>query len=121
MKVIHSRDVVFDETSMPGIQKESVVKYVELEINEESSVGTSTHEISGSASDMTTAEGQLSKGSLPINSSSEVALRRSTRNRQQPDRYGHSVSIASTEHTDQYQKQDLPLTNLNGKMPWKQK
>ena len=33
MKVIHSRDVVFDETSMPGIQKESVVKYVELEIN----------------------------------------------------------------------------------------
>ena len=28
MKVIHSRDVVFDETSMPGIQKESVVKYV---------------------------------------------------------------------------------------------
>ena len=108
MKVIHSRDVVFDETSMPGIQKESVVKYVELEINEESSVGTSTHETSGSASDMTTAEGQLIKGSLPINSSSEVALRRSTRNRQQPDRYGHSVSIASTEHTDQYQKQDLP-------------
>ena len=80
MKVIHSRDVVFDETSMPGIQKESVVKYVELEINKESSVGTSTHETSGSASDTTTAEGQLSKGSLPISSSSEVALRRSTRN-----------------------------------------
>ena len=57
MKVIHSRDVVFDETSMPGIQKESVVKYVEPEIKEESSVGTSTHETSRSVSDMTTAEG----------------------------------------------------------------
>ena len=34
MKVIHSRDVVFDETSMPGIQKETGVKYVELEIDE---------------------------------------------------------------------------------------
>ena len=57
MTVIHSRDVVFDETSMPGIQKESVVNYVELEINEESSVGTSTHKTSGSVSNMTTAEG----------------------------------------------------------------
>ena len=100
MKVIHSRDVVFDETSMPGIQKESAVKYVELEINEESSVGTSTHETSGSVSDMATAEGQLSEESLPVNSGSEVALRRSTRNKQQPDRYGHSVSVAFTEHTD---------------------
>ena len=100
MKVIHSRDVVFDETSMPGIQKESAVKYVELEINEESSVGTSTHETSGSVSDMATAEGQLSEESLPVNSGSEVALRRSTRNKQQPDRYGHSVSIAFTEHSD---------------------
>ena len=38
MKVIHSRDVVFDETSMPGDQKEeeSFPKlYVELEIEEE--------------------------------------------------------------------------------------
>ena len=43
---------------MPGIQKESVVKCVELEINEESSVGTSTYETSSSVSDMTTAERQ---------------------------------------------------------------
>ena len=48
---------------------------------------------------MITAEGQLSKESFPVSSSSEVALRRSTRNKQQPDRYGHSASIASTEHT----------------------
>ena len=59
-------------------RKESLVKYMELKTNEESSVGNSTHETSGGVSDMTTAEGQLSKESLPISSSSEVALRRST-------------------------------------------
>ena len=70
MKTIHSTDVVFNETSMPGNQ-ESVAKYVELEINEESSVGASTHETSGSVSDMTTVEGKLSKESLPVSSNSE--------------------------------------------------
>ena len=37
MKVIHSRDVVLDEASMPGIlkEKETAVKYVELEIEVE--------------------------------------------------------------------------------------
>ena len=35
MKVMHSRDVVFNETSMPGIHQEgTTVKYVELEIEE---------------------------------------------------------------------------------------
>ena len=34
MKVIHSRDVVFDEDSMPGIQKESPSKCVELKVDE---------------------------------------------------------------------------------------
>ena len=40
MKVIHSRDVVFDEKSMPGIQKEKEPshKYVALEIEEDSVV-----------------------------------------------------------------------------------
>ena len=35
MKVVHSRDV-FDETSMPGIQKDegTTVKYVELDIED---------------------------------------------------------------------------------------
>ena len=37
MKVIHSRDVVFDEASMPGMEKEkeTTIRYVELEIEEE--------------------------------------------------------------------------------------
>ena len=43
---------------MLGIKEESAVKYVELEINVESSIGTSIQETSGSVSDMTTAEGQ---------------------------------------------------------------
>ena len=38
MKVIHNRDVVFDETSSPGIQEELLPKYVELEVEEESSI-----------------------------------------------------------------------------------
>ena len=31
-KIIHSRDVIFNESSMPGIQKEKVDKYVKLEV-----------------------------------------------------------------------------------------
>ena len=34
MKVIHSRDVVFDEDSMPGIQKDSPSKCVELKVDD---------------------------------------------------------------------------------------
>jgi len=36
VKIIHSRDVVFDETSTPGMQKETLVKYVQLQVNDES-------------------------------------------------------------------------------------
>ena len=36
MKVIHSRDAVFDEASMPGVEgKETTTRYVELQIEEE--------------------------------------------------------------------------------------
>ena len=100
MKVIHNRDVVFDETSMPGIQKEATVKYVEFEIDEESNVEHVTPRTSDSAPDMTTADEQLDEEHLPTSSSSEVALRRSTRSKQQPDWYGHCVMVASTEQTD---------------------
>ena len=34
-KVIHSKDVVFDETKIPGLQKETTDKYVELKLEEE--------------------------------------------------------------------------------------
>ena len=85
---------------MPEIQKETTVKYVELEIDKESNVENVTPRTSDSAPDMTTVDGQLDEEHLPTSSSSEVALRRSTRNKQQPDWYGHSVTVASTEQTD---------------------
>ena len=34
--MVHSRDVIFDEASTPGVEKEVASTYVELEINEES-------------------------------------------------------------------------------------
>jgi len=94
MKVIHSRDVVFDETSMPGIQKEeeTTVKYVELEIEEEPVIEeTATSNPPDSIPEESTA-------SDPIVSKS--VLRRSTRNKQKPDRYGHNLTMASTEQQD---------------------
>ena len=36
MKVIHNRDVAFDESCLPGIQKESGIKYLELPVDDES-------------------------------------------------------------------------------------
>ena len=33
MKVMHSRDIVFYETSTPSFQKETHTKYVELEVD----------------------------------------------------------------------------------------
>lgn len=52
------------------------MKYVELQINVESNVGSSTHDTSSNLSDMTTAKGPLSEESLQIGSSSEVTLKK---------------------------------------------
>ena len=93
MKVIHSRDVILDETSMPGIQKEeTTVKYVELEVEEEPVIEeTVTPNPPDSVPEESTA-------SDPI--VSESGLRRSTRNKQKPDRYSHNLTMASTEQQD---------------------
>ena len=66
MKVVHSRDVVFDETSTPGIRKETIVKYVELEVNEEPYVEcTTTPNSPDGVSDEIAENEQLSEESLP--------------------------------------------------------
>ena len=53
MKVIHNRDVVFNEDSTLGIQKESLCKYVELKVDDkpnikhtiaQNSIDTETHD-----------------------------------------------------------------------------
>ena len=101
-KVIHSRDVVFDETSMPGIKTEtnSLSEYVELEVEEEPSVKQTeiTHipdDTSEKTSGMEQAVADESAVSSPT--SAESTLRRSTRIRQEPDRYVDNLALTSTE------------------------
>ena len=98
MKVIHSRDVVFDETTVSGIEKEKedVPKYIELEIEGEPAAEVPTS--LGGASEETTVheqQGEESNQTVP-----EAALRRSTRSKQQPDRYSYHISVALTEDHD---------------------
>ena len=94
MKVVYSRDVVFDETSMPGIRKEeeTTVKYVELEIKEEPVIEETA------TSNPPDSIPEESMASDPI--VSESVLHRSTRNKQKPDRYSHNLTMASTEQQD---------------------
>ena len=104
MKVIHSRDVVFDEASMPGMEKEkeTTTRYVELEIEEEPVVKeTVTPNPSDDVTEDVPVDEELdeeSKASNPIVSKS--VLRRSTRDKQKPNRYGYNLTVASTEQQD---------------------
>ena len=87
-KVIHSRDVLFNEMVMPGTQQlddDRSVKYVELEMVPDES--TTTEE--------TDTQEDSTEQSTPI--SSAPALRRSTRVSHQPIRYGYNVTMISTE------------------------
>ena len=77
-RVIHSRDVLFNEMIMPGIQLEedTPVKCVELEIQEEPATAEETN-----------ASNPLDNSAeQPITSNPEVTLRRSTRDKQKPER-----------------------------------
>ena len=77
MKIVHSRDVVFDETSLPGIEKDTTVKYVELEVSEEPIVESTT--TNGETEEMTVNDQQTGEP-LPISPNvSEAVPRRSTR------------------------------------------
>ena len=104
MKVIHSRDVVFDEASMPGIEKEkeTMIKYVELEIEQEPVVKeTVTPNPPDDVPEEVPVDEQLHEESTTSNPIvSESVLRRSTRNKQKPDRYGYKLTVASTEQQD---------------------
>lgn len=101
-KVIHSRDVMFDETSMPGIKTEmsSSSEYVELKVEEEPSVKQTeiTHIPDDTLKEFSGVEqvgADESAVSPPI--SAESTLCRSTRIRQEPDRYVHNLALTSTE------------------------
>ena len=100
MKVIHSRDVVFDETSSPGMQKEELLpKYVELEVEEESSINKPV--VLNLPSIVLEENEQIEEESTVLNPIvSDSGLRRSTRNKQEPDRYSHHLTLLSTEQQD---------------------
>ena len=77
----------------------TIVKYVELEVNEEPIVGcTTTPNSPDGVSDEIAENEQLSEESLP--GSYETVPWRSTRHKQIPDRYGQSAVVASTEEND---------------------
>lgn len=100
MKVIHRRDV-FDETSMPGIE-EHTTKYVQLEIEEEPVVKESNiPKPSDTVCEEIPMDEQLDEESAASDQIiSESALCRLTRNKQKPNRYGYSLTAASTEQHD---------------------
>ena len=95
LKVIRSRDVVFDEASTPGIQKEkeTTVKYVELEIEEEPIKETAITNPPDSAAEQISVHEESTASNLIV---SESGLRRSTRNKQQPNRYSYNFMMVST-------------------------
>ena len=96
--------MVFNEISMPGIQteEEPYYKYVELEIEEEHDVETPAAPISpNSVSEEVPVDEQRDlEFTAPNPTPSESGLRRSTRNREEPDRYSHNLMLLSTEQQD---------------------
>ena len=97
-KIVHSRDVVFDETSLPGIEKETTIKYVELKVSEEPIVEST---ITNGETEEMTVNNQLIREPLPTSLNvSEAVPRRSTRLKQPPNRFGHSVIVALDDEKD---------------------
>ena len=101
MKVIHNRDVVFNEDSTPGIQKESPCEYVELKVDDEPNIEHTIVQNSTDTETQNSAEPrQSSEENSVVTSRGEEAPRRSTRDKQKPHRYGHVVAAVSDEQQD---------------------
>lgn len=125
LKIVHSRDVVFDETSMGGSQLQDgpSSKCVELEIEKEP--GCEQEDIpnpeNSEPDDTTEAELEVVNESFVPSPTSETDLRRSTRVRQEPDRYSHQLTLISTEQQDLVLSQKLcpVLTMPSGWKQWR--
>ena len=101
MKVIHNRDVIYNEKSTPGIQKESPCEYVELKVDDEPNIEhTVVQNSTDTETDKSTEPRQSSEENSPVTSTSEEAPRRSVRDKQKPHRYGHVVATVSNEQRD---------------------
>lgn len=85
-KVIHSRDVVFNEAVMPGTQfeEDAPIKYVELEIQDEPTITVETDTPDNSTEQQ-------------IPTDPEATVRRSTRPKNRTLRYGYDTTMVSTE------------------------
>ena len=114
-KIVHSRDVIFDETSLPGIEEETTIKYVKLEVSEEPIVESTT--TNGETEEMTKND-QLSGEPLPTSRNvSETVSRRSARLKQALNRFGHSVMVAVDDEIDPSTFLEANPTSLSGKKP----
>ena len=94
-KVIHGRDVLFNESSTPGIQKEQndrADKYVQLDIEEEAAVEEPVTDESNSTAP---ENGEESEAQVPT--TLDPPLRRSSRVRQQPDWF-HGLVASGEQH-----------------------
>ena len=99
MKVIHNRDVIFNEDSMPGVQKESTYEYAELEVNNEPVTEVDQNSI-GIENRNSTDPGLSSEENSTVTTRSEEVPRRLTRDRQKPHRYGHVVATVCNEQPE---------------------
>ena len=113
---------------MPGIQKEkeTTIKYVELEIKEEPVIEkTVTPNPQDSVPEEITVHEQVGEESTASNPIivSESVIRRSTWNKQKPDKYSYNLTMASTELQDPSSVAEANplLTKTSGKRPWKEK
>ena len=97
--MIHSRDVVFNETSMSELQKEKEYppKYVELEVEEKPVVEESMTQSSAPEETPVDEPSGEESASADVPSNQTPNLRRSTRNRRIPDWYSHNLTLLSTE------------------------
>ncbi len=86
LKIIHCRDVVFDEQTLPGIQSEKELSSVPVELA-----------VDDDWSDQTEDEPTETN---PTDTLPEMVVRRSTREVRKPDRYSHNLTLISTEEMD---------------------
>ena len=115
-KIAHSRDVAFDETSLPGIEKETTIKYVKLKVSEEPIVESTT--TNGEIEEMTVND-QHTGEPLPTSPNvSEAVPWRSTRLKQAPNRFGHSVIVALDDEKDPSTL--LEAKSVHNKLKWEE-
>jgi len=107
-QVIPRRDVVFDDTSTPGVQKDTPVKYVQLQVNDEPTVESLELQksVPGRESEVVAELDSSTKETLPT-ATDKMSPWRSKRSKHKPDQYGEVVTVALS---DQDLEDPVPVT-----------